>query len=356
MTTEFLTKLFACEAENRPTRSSCGWMNLGSRAGFLGVLLRGSLVPTMFATSLPPANAAPAPSTEAVVRQLKSQDEAVLRVGERLVVNGVSYCGAAGRSAGMVVQRLAQYGADYRAAAASVSGVAALPTITAIVPGGAAATAGLRPRDAIVAIDGHAFEPDPPSRRAGDFAGTSAVLDIIEDALADGRARLQVTRGGRPLTIDLSPRPACRARFDVRAGRSNNASSDGTYVQVSSDLVGQAQGEDELAAILAHELSHSILRHPQRLTGPRPRPRVRDTEIEADRLSVYLLDAAGYSPAAAIAFWRRWGRKNDWGILSDGTHPGWKQRVGLIEAEAAAIEAARADGRTVRPPEDLRPR
>lgn len=215
----------------------------------------------------------------------------------------------------MTVQRIGQYGAAYRTAARRLLGVTELPTITALAAGGGASLSGLQIRDAITAIDGHPFAPISPDREKGSFDDTSTALDVIEGALADDRAIVTVDREGQSLTISLVPRPACRARFDVRAGRSNNASSDGTYVQVSSDLVDQARDDGELATILAHELAHNILHHPQQLTGPRPRPKVRDTEIEADRLSVCLLDAAGYPIGAAVNFWSRWGRANDYGIL-----------------------------------------
>ena len=232
--------------------------------------------------------AAAEPAPDAIVRLLGKQDQALLRVGEKLVVDARSYCAANGYSAGMMVQRLA--------------------------------------------------------------------LDIIDAALIDGQAKLTVVRNESQMSIELSAKPACRARFDVRAGRSNKATSDGIYVQVSSDLVAEARNDGELATILAHELAHSILRHPQRLRAEGDRPRVKDTEVEADRLSAYLLEAAGYPVADAISFWSRWGRRNDWGILSDGTHPGWKDRVRSIEREAAAIAAQRASGRSVRAPADLAPR
>lgn len=298
-----------------------------------------------------------APSyAEQVVRLLAAQDETVLRVGERLAVRGAPLCGAGGWSAGMTVQQLSRFGAPFRAAATAVLGVTTRPTITAVAAGGAAAAAGLQPGDVIAAIDGTVFAAEAAGGKSGDFAATARAHDAIDRAFADGRAQLVVVRGGREIEVAVAARPGCAARFDVRAGRSNNASSDGTYVQISSDLIEQAHGDAEVATVLAHELAHNILRHPQQLKASGPRPRVRDTEKAADRLSVYLLDAAGYPVDAAVAFWSRWGRQNDLGIFSDRSHPGWKQRVASIATEAAAIAAARAAGQAVRPPADLLPR
>lgn len=298
---------------------------------------------------------AAAPDAVAVIRLLAEQDSMVLRVGERLVTGGAPLCRSSGRSAGMTVQQLSQYGAEYRTAAHSVLGIANRPTVALVTSGGSAAAAGVRPGDVIAAIDGHSFADVAPRGRAGAFGEVAAAHDVIDAALADGRSELTVLRDRQPpRTLVVIPRPACRARFDVRAGRSNNASADGTYVQVSSDLVGRARGDGELAAILAHELAHNILEHHQRLHASGARPSVRTTEIEADRLSVYLLDAAGYAPADAVAFWARWGRANDLGIFSDRTHPGWRKRIAAIEAEAAVIGALKAAGKPVTPPADLR--
>ena len=270
---------------------------------------------------------------------------------------GVPYCRDRAWSAGMLVQTLDQYRKDLRPAAQAELGLSTRPTVTLVANGGAAEAAGVRPRDVIAAIDGHVFAEGKVDAGKS-FATAEAAHDAIEAALADGSATLDVIRDGQPLRIALVPRKACRVRFDVRPGTTsiwfNRFADAGTdYVLLQSELVGRAGSDDELAAVLAHEMSHIALRHPQRLRAKGERLKVRTTEIEADRLSVYLLDAAGYSPNAAIAFWTRWGAKTDLGILSDRTHPGWKKRVATIEAEAASIAAQRAAGRPVSLPADL---
>ena len=296
-----------------------------------------------------------APDGIAIVRSLGAQDAMLLRVGERLAVAALSFCGESGWSAGMTVQRLSQYRADLRPIAAAEFGLAERPTITQVAPAGAAAAAGLRQGDVIVAIDGTTFAEDAGGGRKG-FDGVKAAHDAIDAALRDGQADLTILRAGRQQAISLVARPACQVRFDLRAGKSKTeASAGGTYVQVSSGLAAYAKSDGELAAVLAHELAHHILRHPHALKAKSNRPRVRDTEVQADRLSVYLMDAAGYPAADAIAFYRRWGPETDLGIFSDGTHPGWQQRVASIESEAAKIAALKAAGRPVRAPDDLRP-
>jgi hypothetical protein len=309
-------------------------------------VVAGALLVAAVPAELPPA---------VVLAALRVQDEAVLRIGERLAVAGRPFCRDQAYSAGITVQRLGQYGARFRPAAAALLKLAEAPTVAIVNPGSAAEEAGVRPGDVLASVDGDAVPVVPNRGDSGEYRGTARALDQMDAALADGIVRLNVLREGQPLALVLTGRLACRARFDVRAGGGSNATADGLTIQVSSKLVADARGDGELAAILAHELAHNILRHPRRLKSKERGLSVRQTEVEADQLSVYLLDAAGYAPADAIAFWSRWGRANDLGIFSDRTHPGWRKRADAIAAEAASIATRRAAGQPALPPPALLP-
>ena len=76
----------------------------------------------------------------------------------------------------------------------------------------------------------------------------------------------------------------------------------------------------------------------------------KQTEVEADRLSAWLLAGAGYDPHAAIRFWTRFGQRAGRPLFQAGTHPRWRDRVAAIETEVRAIDAARAAGRPLEPP------
>lgn len=341
-----MTRTFCAAAEKRQRLSTASTPS--ARATFLccAVLSAGIAVST----------AALADETAAVtiVRSLAAQDATILRVGERLAIAATPFCSELGWSAGMLVQSLGQYRADLRPAATAELGLTVRPTITQVEEGGAAATAGLRAGDVILTIDGMQFADGEGGKKG--FDGIRAAHDAIDVALADGRAELRILRGGETKAVSLIPRRACQVRFDLRAGKSKKeASANGTYVLVSSGLAAFARGDGELATVLAHELAHHILRHPQLLRAKSGRPSVRDTEIQADRLSAHLMDAAGYSIKDAVGFYTRWGPQTDLGVFSDRTHPGWKKRVAAIEAEWAAIEAMKASGQPVRAPADLRP-
>jgi predicted Zn-dependent protease len=110
--------------------------------------------------------------------------------------------------------------------------------------------------------------------------------------------------------------------------------------------------DGEFAAVIAHEMAHNLLKHRDRLNAQRVNRgffgqfgksagRIKDSEIEADRLSVWLMANAGYDPQAAIRFWTRYGKEHGKGIFSASTHYRWKKRVELFEEEMkkmAAIE------------------
>jgi predicted Zn-dependent protease len=79
---------------------------------------------------------------------------------------------------------------------------------------------------------------------------------------------------------------------------------------------------------------------------------IRQSEAEADRLSLYLMDRAGYDPAAAPAFWRRVAHADPMSDV-DPTHPRWRVRLAALQVEADRISAARRAGRTPELPPEL---
>jgi beta-barrel assembly-enhancing protease len=132
----------------------------------------------------------------------------------------------------------------------------------------------------------------------------------------------------------------CKAEFSVAARDDMYAATDGKDVQISAALINRTRNDDELAALLAHELAHVILNHPATLKGKRSIARVKQTERDADRLSVWLMARAGYDPQAAVQFWTHYGPGRDLGIFNAPTHDNWKQRVARLTSEISAMQAA----------------
>jgi len=260
---------------------------------------------------------------------------------------------------GFALHDVSQYGADDRAAAIRAFGFDVGPGVLALVPGGPADRAGLRLDDIILSADGAPLPRAERLSREGSFEQMERILAALDQAFADGRAEVSVRRGGESVAISIQAEQGCASRFQLIAGRSINARADGRYVQVTTAIAAFAADEGELAAVLAHEFAHNILRHRIRLDAAgirrgflgnfgRNARLIRETEMEADRLGVYLLDRAGYDPRAAVRFWSRLGGRG-LNFLGSPTHGSWRRRVTAIEAEIASIRQAREAGAVPRP-------
>ena len=144
----------------------------------------------------------------------------------------------------------------------------------------------------------------------------------------------------------------------------------GGYVGIYSGLIAATQSEDELAAVIAHEVAHITQRHIPRMLAQANRAQLpamaaiiaailvsdssgtsaqalaalgsaaymqnqlnftRGFEEEADRLGIGILSRAGYDPAAMPTFFERlqnWGRLNEGGLPEFlRTHPFTSSRI-----------------------------
>lgn len=300
-----------------------------------------------------PVRAAPAPAAEESLAAMRALDQRVATIGHRLARASLGWCAERAWLPGLALHDLSQYGADFRPAAIRAFGLDAGPGVLALAAGGPAERAGLRADDIVLTLDGRA-PPRAPPGRGGSFEPMERILAALDEAFADGRATIGVRRGAERLAIAVVAEQGCATRFQLIPGRSLNARADGRYVQLSTRIAEYVADDGELAAVLAHEFAHNVLGHRVRLDDARVRRgflgnfgrnarRIRETEIEADRLSVYLMEQAGYDPEAAVRFWSRFGRRG-LNFLGSPTHPNWRSRIQLIEAEIAAIRRARAAG------------
>ena len=314
-----------------------------------------SFVAALVATA--PAAAQPTAEQQSLVG-LRSLDGQVATIGHRLAVASADLCREHQWLAGFAIHDLSQYGGDYRNAAIRAFGLDRGPGVLALAAGGPAERAGLRLDDILVSADGAPIVPGPAvSGRT--FAQTERMLDSLEAAFADGAAELVVLRGPERLALRIAAEPGCPSRFQLIPSRRLNAQADGRYVQVTTAISQYVLDEQELAAVLAHEFAHNVLHHRARLDEAgvargflgnfgRNARLIRETEAEADRLSIYLLDRAGYDPAAAVRFWSRFGRRG-LNFLGSPTHPDWRRRIALFEGEIEVVRRARASGRTPMP-------
>jgi predicted Zn-dependent protease len=154
--------------------------------------------------------------------------------------------------------------------------------------------------------------------------------------------------------------------FNVLEDRHVNAFClPGGKVAVFTGLLEVVANDDQLAAVLGHEVAHALAHHTSEriaeqrregrgvLAALRERAFDRAQESEADHIGVFLMTFAGYDPAEAIAFWKRMkaisdeqGRVPE--ILSD--HPSDANRIKELQGWVPAAEAAKKaydEGRVV---------
>ena len=284
---------------------------------------------------------------------MRELDGRVATIGHRLAVANLDLCRQLLWLPGLALHDLSQYGADYRAAAIRAFRLDRGPGVLALAADGPARRAGLRLDDILISLDGQALPREAPARERS-FDRMELILAAVDSAFADGTATMVIDRGGEPLSLEIRGERGCATRFQLIPSRRLNALANGRYVQVTTAISTYVEDDEELAAVLAHEFAHNVLGHRDRLDEAnvergflgnfgRNARLIRETEVEADRLSVYLLERAGYDPAAAVRFWSRFGRRGV-NFLGSPTHPNWRRRIALFEAEILNIRRARAAG------------
>lgn len=332
-------------------------MRKAARAWLALALLAGTVVP------LAAAPAKPAASADMSLAQLRASDVRVLSVGYRLATANAPFCRTVEKAAGLTLHHIGQY-PDATGARATF-GFASDYAVLALVPDGPAARAGLRTDDAITALNGVPLVPSDAELAAIDqvpaYRPIAWADARMRAALDKGPVTLGILRGGQSSTVTVEGTAACRSRFELRPSASYGASADGDIVGITVPMLSFMADDDELAAILAHELSHNLLEHRRRLDeagvqrglmqqlGRNARLTLA-TEIEADRLSIWLMANAGYDPQGAIRFWTRYGKQRGKGIFSAPTHYRWKKRVALFGEEMAKLAAATRGPQGSHPP------
>lgn len=139
----------------------------------------------------------------------------------------------------------------------------------------------------------------------------------------------------------------------------------GGYVGVNTGLFQVVQDENQLAAVVGHEIAHVIARHPaermsrQALVGTGTAvlgaatpeladmaaaaatlglvlPFTRDQEAEADAIGLQYMARAGYDPRAAVQVWRNFAALGSSGPSFLSTHPAPEERIANLQSQMPA--------------------
>jgi hypothetical protein len=291
----------------------------------------------LFALALSSAAVAADPSLDA----LRAQDERLLRNAEPVMARNVQLCDRTMPDLGVALQSTDQYPAG------ASPPFAAPVAFAAVLPGSAAALAGIERNDGLLSVDGRAIAKRPELEKS---PLRDSAFALLAEHPAGAPLVLGIVRAGQPREVTIPVRQECRALVEILADEGTDARSDGQVIQIALGLARRASDE-QIATIFAHELAHSILHHRDRLSAAdvskgllgefgRDRRLNLQAEEEADRLSVHLLANAGIDPRAAAAFWRsKLGRKLSGGIFHDRMHLSAKARAKMLEDEVSKLAA-----------------
>ena len=287
-------------------------------------------------------------------------DQRVARVATRLLHANADLCPTLRKSAGWALHSATQYSTELRPYAEDRFGLGGdLPGVLAAPEGSPAARAGLKTGDLLLAANDERLDAgtgEGPAR----YDGLSANLGRLDRALSAGPVRVLFRRDGIERSVTVEPHQACGYDVQVDPSGELNARADGNRLFISTALASFAGSDDELALVLGHELAHHALGHRRfnerggdgRVSNPDWSPvngGPGNRERQADRVGLILAARAGYDPAVAPDFWRRFGASN-WRVRYPQIgHASAESRATALEAVVAEIEAGRAAGRPPTP-------
>ena len=110
-------------------------------------------------------------------------------------------------------------------------------------------------------------------------------------------------------------------------------------IYLTTGILRAMKTEDELAAIIGHEIAHIMLGN---TSGTRVRDN-RHNEVNADAIGMYIAQKAGYSPCGAAEFWSRQYQSSGSDVYTV-THPSALQRVGYLSLPACFTESKNNKG------------
>jgi hypothetical protein len=218
-------------------------------------------------TSAVSAAPSPAPALHIPGRQ---DDAHVARIAFRLGEAGRARCPVVEAGTGLVLQHLSQFHLPGRAEMIAAWALDRGPGVVAVVPQSPAAMAGVRAGDVLLSVDGTPLPPEPGLADPFDAPRAHARADVVHALLTTGTApSIAVTlwRDRAVIAARLQPRPICPSRVHLARSDQRNAYSDGRRVLLTTGLLAQVTGDDELAFVIAHELAHNILGHAAIMRG-----------------------------------------------------------------------------------------
>jgi hypothetical protein len=327
-----------------------------------------------------------------ITRDLRQQQR-VDAVGHTLLAAAAPFCAQAlAPDLGIRFANIHSFPSSYDEAARGL-GFSDTLVVVSVARGSAAARAGVAVGDRVTGVN------DGPAPRGPNAA---SLISRAISASAPAAPRLTLRHGDTTFLVDPASRddaggPARASSgdrhltvpadtvcgFNLIASRKDeiNAWSDGSNVTVTSAMLRFVTDNDELAAVLAHEIAHSALGHVEAqeknaVDGPfgavvdtsaagrvmTSRGEVvrqpldvgsvvfgQDQERDADDVAMYLLFRSGRPIAEVTNLWRHMAQHNPATVKYVGGHPTPRTRLVRLERSERDMAQALARGQLPRP-------
>ena len=339
------------------------------------VLLTGCATTT---TQLAPISREAVTAEEAVQRELvlvelaKAQ-ERLNDIAYPLMAAAVPMCETKiGPRYGVTYRTIHEVEELWRPAARAALSLSDTLTLSAVTRGSAADLSGLKKGDRVLTLNG---SPVPPGKNAVSF-----VQKAFESA-AGGTVRFGVQRGGGLTEIAVAPDTVCNLGALVTVEGDINAYADGQNIVFPWAMMRFAN-DDELRAIVAHEIAHNGMGHIEARkknmilggllgaladvalatqgvnTGGENTANFmeaaaaafsQDFEREADYVGMYIMARAGVPLTNGPNLWRQFAQINPRAISYASTHPTTAERFVRLRAAIDEIERKRRQGEELLP-------
>jgi beta-barrel assembly-enhancing protease len=320
-----------------------------------------------------PASVAPEPARaeqlthqQLVIESGLREQQRVDDVGHALLAAAIPFCGGAlAPRTGVRFANVQSFPREEQDVARSLGFTDTL-VLVGVASGSTAARSGFLVGDRVIALDGGPppTGPNAVSRLTGAVAArqTGAPRVTLEQggipfladvASRDDRVSGAVARVGGQLRVAIPADTVCALNLVAAQSDKRNAWVDGVNVTVASAMLRFVTDDDELAAVLAHEIAHNAMRlgqaQKQDTTIGRSTVFSEAAEREADYMGMYLLARAGRPTAKVPNFWRRMAQGQPGSIRYASSHPTTAERFVRLEQVAGEIEQKVARGEDLRP-------
>jgi beta-barrel assembly-enhancing protease len=330
-----------------------------------------------------------------VIQGELAAQERVNRVAWPLLKAAVPLCdGQLGTRLGLTFSNVQGFSNEYQEAARSLGFTDTL-SITSVLPGSPADRAGFMTGDRLVdwgdrvlpvgrgaaatLVQWLSAGAPPPERAGGRTAANTQQQGVARGLTV--RRPIDNALGER-IELRLLPDTVCNYPVGVMKSQELNAWTDGRNIAVTTAMLRFIADDDELGAVLAHEIAHNVMRHIEAKkknaalgalfgaivdvaaatqgvnTGGEftnmgaqygAMTFSQDFEREADYVGQYILARAGMTLEAGTRMWRRMAQESPGSIRFATSHPTTVERFLRLEQAAEEIIAKTAAGEELTP-------